>query len=182
MEHAILILCREIEIVFAILVRCVRCPHLLGGPWHIVHVETYIMDRHIAADLIHGENDIVAHCVLAAEIIFRNAGVIVVAWIDIDTPIIPDMDGRVGREDFGDEWLFQIFRIRGGGVFRCLRFDRWCLCDRLLLSRCRLFARAGGKMRREYDSATKNKAGFPHSVFSLGGFLCECAGLGDSLA
>ena len=109
MEDAIGILGREIEIVFAILVGCVRGPHLLGGPGYIVDIQRDVMNGHLAADFVHGQDDIVAHGILTAKIVFGDARVIIMARIHIDAAIIPDMDTGVCGEDLADQRLIQIF-------------------------------------------------------------------------
>lgn len=96
---------REVEVVFAILLRRIRSPHLLSDPWNVLGREDTAVVHDLALNAVgEGEDVVVLHGVLVAIVIVLNVGGDVVGGIDVELAV-EDVSRGVGRVDVSDEGL-----------------------------------------------------------------------------
>ena len=109
MEHAIIILGREDEIVLAILLYYIVVPHLLLSPWHILYIENHTMIGYFTFHhIVHRENMIVFHLEVTAIIVEAFAAVPVMRWVNIQATV-----KHIGR------WICHIILREQISCFHC---------------------------------------------------------------
>lgn len=119
-EVQLLVAGREVQEVGAVLERDIRCPHLPRGPWHLRHVQRYGTHAHRAADAVHTQHAIVAHSVLAAQVVVTDVGRNVVRGIHVNLAA-EDVRGRVCSVNLTCQRLRQVNACRLGafGLSTC---------------------------------------------------------------
>ena len=87
-EHAVVILSREDEVVLAVFLNNIAIPHLLLCPRHILNVEDYSVVGDLAFHhVVHREHVIVFHLEMTAIVIEGCASLLVVTGIYIDASV-----------------------------------------------------------------------------------------------
>lgn len=86
-EHAGFVARGEVQKIGAVLIGGVGCPGLFRGPGDLLHVERDGVDGDRATDPVHAEHAIIVHRILVAEIVVGDAGVDVVAGIDVEPAV-----------------------------------------------------------------------------------------------
>lgn len=101
----------EVEVVFAVLERRVRRPHLLARPRHVAHMQrlAVVDDRRI--QIVHGQHMVVFHLVLVAVVVRRPVMLEVVGRINVQLAL-ENMRRRIRRVNMSDERLFRLRNVR----------------------------------------------------------------------
>ena len=87
-EHAVVTLGREDEVVLAVLLDDVVVPHLLLGPLHLINVEDdAVIGSLVVLDVIPRKHVVVAHLEVTAVVVETLAGVPVVAGVDVQASV-----------------------------------------------------------------------------------------------
>ncbi len=124
MEYIFFVFDREIQVILAVFVRCIRCPHLPAGPGDILNVQGYTMNSDFTTDAIHGQHVVIFHIKMSSFVILSRVGLDVVRRINVD-PAIENVGRRVGGEDMRNQrfryWFWQLFG------YRILRYRVCCL-------------------------------------------------------
>ena len=102
-EHAVIVLGREDEVVFAILLHHVTVPELLLSPGHLVLVEDDAMiGGGVGLHIVEGEHVVVTHLEVSAVVVEGSARLAVVRWVDVKTSV-KHVGRRVGHVVLGEE-------------------------------------------------------------------------------
>ena len=87
-EDAVVVLGREDEVVFAVLLDDVVVPHLLLGPCHILHVEDNAMiSSFTVLNIIERQYVVVLHLEVSAIVVESGTSLPVVAGIDVELTV-----------------------------------------------------------------------------------------------
>ncbi|PAV70012.1 hypothetical protein WR25_06553 [Diploscapter pachys] len=98
----------------------VGCPGLFRGPGDLFHVERDGVDGDRAPDPVHAEHAIIVHRILVTEIVVGDAGVDVVAGIDVESAV-EDVRGWIGEIEVFDQRLCEVALAVGAARFGALR-------------------------------------------------------------
>ena len=97
MEHAIIVLGREDEVVLAVLLDDIAVPHLLLGPFHILHIENHTVVGGIAVlHIIERQHMVVLHLEVATVIVEGCTCLPVVRGVDVELAV-KHMGRRIGH-------------------------------------------------------------------------------------
>ena len=101
-ENAVFVPGREIQVIFSILVRRVRRPHLLADPGHVLHMKGAAVIHAGRVRVIHGKDVIVLHAVLVTVVVILAVVGDIVGRIHVDLPV-ENMGGGIRCKDMGDQ-------------------------------------------------------------------------------
>ena len=88
MEHTVITLGREDEVVLAVLLNDIVIPHLLLGPLHVLHVENHtVVGSVIVLNIVPRQHVVVLHLEVATVIVETFAGIPVMTGVDIQASV-----------------------------------------------------------------------------------------------
>ena len=98
MEDTAKVLCREDEVIAAVLLNDIVVPHLLLSPRHLVHVENQAVVCDVGFERIarKGQHMVVAHLEMSAVVVEGSTCLDVMRRVDKES-FTKDMDRRVGH-------------------------------------------------------------------------------------
>ena len=104
MELTLVILSREYEIVFAVFINAVRCPHLILNPRNVVFGKSESVVDAFGIQAVHGKHMVILHNILIAVVIVRAVMREVMGRVDVNLAV-EHVRRRVSRENAGDKRL-----------------------------------------------------------------------------